>query len=110
MPIKEVSSTEFESQVIENSKAQPVVVDFWAPWCGPCHMITPIIEELDADYQGKIQFRKLNTDESPDVASRFNVMSIPTLILFKNGQVADTVIGVQSKAALRKKFDENLED
>jgi thioredoxin 1 len=110
MPIKDVKSDEFESQVIEGSKTQPVVVDFWAPWCGPCHMITPIIEELDSDYKGKIMFRKVNTDESPDIASRFNVMSIPTLILFKNGTVADTVIGVTSKAALKKKFDENLEE
>jgi len=110
MPIKDVKSDEFETQVIEGSKTQPVVVDFWAPWCGPCHMITPIIEELDSDYKGKIMFRKLNTDESPDIASRFNVMSIPTLILFKNGTVADTVIGVTSKAALKKKFDENLEE
>jgi thioredoxin 1 len=109
MTLKDVNSVEFDSQVIENSKTQPVVVDFWAPWCGPCHMITPIVEELENDYAGKVQFRKLNTDESPDIASRFNVMSIPTLILFKNGQVADTVIGVTSKAALKKKFDENLD-
>jgi len=110
MPIKDISSADFEAQVVESSKTQPVVVDFWAPWCGPCHMITPIIEELEKDYDGKIVFRKVNTDESPDVASRFNVMSIPTLIMFKNGQVADTVIGVTSKAALKKKFDENIDE
>ena len=110
MPIKDVSTAEFEAEVIESSKSRPVVVDFYAPWCGPCRMITPIIEELDTDYQGKIHFRKVNTDENPDLASRFNVMSIPTLLLFKNGQVADTVIGAPPKAALKKKFDENLEE
>ena len=101
---------DFNAEVLESSKNQPVVVDFWAPWCGPCQMITPIIEELDSDYDGKIIFRKLNTDENPDIASRFNVMSIPTLILFKNGNVSDQVVGVTSKAALKKKFDEHIGD
>lgn len=110
MAAKDINSADFDNEVVESSKTQPVVVDFWAPWCGPCHMIAPILEELDNEYQGKIAFRRLNTDESPDVASRYNVMSIPTLILFKDGAVADTVIGVTSKAALKKKFDEHLGD
>ena len=110
MAVNELASSDFESQAVEGSKSQPVVVDFWAPWCGPCHMISPIVEELDKEYQGKIVFYKVNTDENPDVASQHNVMSIPTLILFKNGAVADTVIGVTSKAALKKKFDEHLAD
>jgi thioredoxin 1 len=110
MPIKDITSAEFETQVIESSNTQPVVVDFWAPWCGPCQMITPIIEDLEKDYNGKIMFRKVNTDESPDIASRFNVMSIPTLIVFKGGQVVGTLVGVASKAALKKKFDENIDE
>ena len=108
MALKDIASAEFEQTIIEGSRTNPVVVDFWAPWCGPCHMISPMVEELDNEYKGKIIFFKLNTDESPDIASRFNVMSIPTLILFKDGEVADSVVGVTSKAALKKKFDEHL--
>lgn len=110
MAVNELASSDFESQAIEGSKSQPVVVDFWAPWCGPCHMISPIVEELDKEYEGKIAFYKVNTDENPDIASRYNVMSIPTLILFRDGTVADTAIGVTSKAALKKKLDEHLSD
>ena len=110
MAIKEIASSEFDREVVEGSKSRPVVVDFWAPWCGPCHMISPIVEELEGEYSGNIAFFKLNTDESPDIASRFNVMSIPTLILFKDGSVADTVVGVTSKASLKAKFDEHLPD
>ncbi|MFH1675389.1 MAG: thioredoxin [bacterium] len=110
MAIKEISSTDFESLVLQGSQNQPIVVDFWAPWCGPCHMITPIVEELQKDYDGKIIFFKVNTDENADVASKYNVMSIPTLLMFKAGDVADTVVGVTSKAALKKKFDEHIVD
>jgi thioredoxin 1 len=110
MAITETNSAGFKNDVLAASSNQPVVVDFWAPWCGPCRMITPIITELDNEYQGKIVFKKLNIDESGDVASQFNVMSIPTLILFRNGKVADTVVGVTSKAALKKKFDEHLSE
>jgi len=108
--VKEVSSANFESHVIEASKVRPVVVDFWAPWCGPCRMMAPIIEELDGDYQGGVEFCKVNTDENPDIAGRFNVMSIPTLILFKNGEVIDTFVGVTSKAVLKKRLDESIEE
>jgi thioredoxin 1 len=108
MALRELASNEFEREVIDGSRANPIVVDFWAPWCGPCHMISPIVEELDRDYRGTIGFFKVNTDECPDIASRYNVMSIPTLLLFKDGNVADTVVGVTSKAALKKKFDEHL--
>ncbi len=110
MAIKEVASAEFETEVITESNTHPVVVDFWAPWCGPCRMISPIIEELDNEYDGKMVFTKVNTDENQDIASRYNVMSIPTLILFKGGEVKDTVIGVKSKAALKKMFDEHIGD
>jgi thioredoxin 1 len=110
MAIKEVASAEFDTEVVAESNTRPVVVDFWAPWCGPCRMISPIIEELDNEYEGKMAFTKVNTDENQDIASRYNVMSIPTLILFKGGEVKDTVIGVKSKAALKKMFDEHIGD
>ncbi|HDS30754.1 MAG TPA: thioredoxin [Firmicutes bacterium] len=110
MAINETNSPGFKNDVLEASNKQPVVVDFWAPWCGPCRMISPIIAELDNEYQGEILFYKLNIDDNPDIASQFNVMSIPTLILFRNGKIADTVVGVTSKAALKKKFDDHLLD
>ena len=110
MAITEVSSEDFDREVVKGSKSKPSVVDFWAPWCGPCHMISPIVEELDGEYGGKIGFFKLNTDESPDIASRYNVMSIPTVMVFKDGEVADIVVGVTSKATLKAKFDEQLSE
>jgi len=110
MAIQDLTSANFDQEVIEGSKSNPVVIDFWAPWCGPCRMIHPIIEELDGEYAGQIKFYRLNTDESPDIASRYNVMSIPTLLLFKEGDVNDTIVGVMPKAALKKKFDEHLGD
>jgi len=108
MAVKEVASAEFEQEVINESNTRPVVVDLWAPWCGPCRMISPIVEELDNEYQGKIAFFKLNTDENQDIASRFNVMSIPTLLVFKNREVKEAIIGVKSKASLKKTFDEHI--
>jgi thioredoxin 1 len=110
MAINDVTSATFEQEVIAESSTRPVVVDFWAPWCGPCRMISPVIEELDGEYDGKIRFLKLNTDENQDIASRFNVMSIPTLIVFKGGNIGEMIIGVKSKAALKKSFDEHLAD
>ncbi len=108
MSINEVGSAEFEAQVLEASKAKPVIVDFWAPWCGPCRMITPIIEELDQEYAEKVIFFKLNIDEDPDIASQYNIMSIPTVIVYKDGEVAESITGVKSKAAFKSKFDEYL--
>jgi len=108
MAITEVASTEFDQLVLEGSKSRPIVVDFWAPWCGPCRMITPIIEELDKEYSGSIDFYKLNIDESQDIASRYNIMSIPTVIIYKDGSVGEAIAGVKSKAAFKAKFDEYL--
>jgi len=108
MAINEVVSADFDNDVLEASKSRPVVVDFWAPWCGPCRMITPIIEELDKEYEGNIVFIKLNIDESQDIASRYNIMSIPTLIIYKDGDVGEAIAGVKSKAAFKAKFDEYL--
>src|SRR5579875_3686866 len=77
--VQDVTDQPFESEVLKSE--QPVLVDFWAPWCGPCRMVAPIVKELAGEYEGKVQFRKLNTDENPQVAARFNIRSIPTLLL-----------------------------
>ena len=81
------------------------MVDFWAPWCGPCRMIAPIVEELAEDYDGKAKICKVNTDEEQDIAVKFGIRSIPTIMFFKNGEMVDQVVGAQSKQALAEKID-----
>ncbi|SFV49799.1 Thioredoxin [hydrothermal vent metagenome] len=82
-----------------------VLVDFWAPWCGPCRMIAPVIEELAEEYDGKAKICKVNTDEEQDIAVKFGIRSIPTLIFMKDGQVVDQIVGAQSKQVLAEKLD-----
>lgn len=96
----------WEEEVVNSSI--PVLVDFWAPWCGPCRIIAPIVEELAKEYEGKIKVGKLNTDENPQVSMRYGIRAIPTLILFKNGEIADTRIGVQPKEALRQMLSSHV--
>ncbi len=84
------------------------LVDFWAPWCGPCHIFGPTIEELAEEYKGKIKIGKMNVDENPKTAEKYQVMSIPTVIIFKGGQIVDQLIGVQPKAILKEKLDKLL--
>lgn len=85
-----------------------VMVDFWATWCSPCKLISPIVEELAKEYEGKIKFFKLNTDENPDIASRYKIRGIPTLMFFKNGQIVDQIVGVVPKTQLKAKLDSLL--
>jgi thioredoxin 1 len=102
----EVTDKEFRSEVLESEL--PVLVDFWAAWCGPCKMVAPIIEELAGDYEGRLKVRKLNVDDNHGTAQEFGIMSIPTLILFKNGKPAQRLVGAMPKAELIKQIDQVL--
>jgi thioredoxin 1 len=101
--VVDVSDQTFESEVIKSSL--PVLLDLWAPWCGPCRMVVPVIESLEAKYDGKIKFCRLNVDENPQTAAKYRIMSIPTLMFFKNGEVANTVIGAVPERVLQPKID-----
>ncbi len=103
---KEINDATFEKEVLKSDL--PVLVDFWAPWCGPCRMVAPIIEKLSSKYSGKINTYKLNVDESPRTASKYNVMSIPTMIFYKGGKPVDTVIGAMPETVLQQKIDDLL--
>ncbi len=101
--VTDVSDQTFESEVIKSN--QPVLLDLWAPWCGPCRMVAPVIDKLAEKYNGKMKFCRLNVDENPQTAAKYRIMSIPTLMFFKNGQVADTVIGAVPERTLQPKID-----
>jgi thioredoxin 1 len=101
--VLDVSDQTFDSEVIKSSL--PVLLDLWAPWCGPCRMVAPVIEGLETKYDGKVKFCRLNVDENPQTAAKYRIMSIPTLMFFKNGEVADTVIGAVPERVLQPKLD-----
>jgi thioredoxin 1 len=96
--ITQLTASTFDEVV--GSASEPLIVDFWAEWCGPCKMIAPILDEIATEHEGKLQVAKLNVDDAPDVARRFEVMSIPTLLVFRDGQVAKRVIGAKGKTQL----------
>ncbi len=104
--IKHVSDASFQADVL-NAPA-PVLVDFWAEWCGPCKMIAPILDEVAGTYQGKLQVAKVNVDENSEVPAKFGIRGIPTLMLFKGGQLAATKLGAMSKAQLTAFIDQQL--
>jgi len=94
----ELTEQDFDEKVL--SSGQPVLVDFWAEWCGPCHMIAPAIKEIAAEYKGKVMVGKLNVDQHPGIAARYGIRSIPSILLFKDGQVSDQLVGAIPKAKI----------
>jgi thioredoxin 1 len=101
--VSEFNDETFDSEVLQAS--EPVLVDFWAPWCGPCRQITPMIEELAAENEGSVKIGKVNVDDSPNTAGTYRVSSIPTLIVFKSGEMVQTFVGVQPKSRLQEALD-----
>lgn len=101
-----VTSQTWDSEVLQSKGI--VMVDFWAVWCGPCRMIAPTVEELAKEYEGKIKVAKLNTDENPDIASRYKIMGIPTIMFFKDGEKVDQIVGAVPKPQLKAKIDSLL--
>jgi thioredoxin len=103
---KHVDDATFQNTVLESEL--PVIVDFWAPWCGPCKMMAPVLEELSKEYDGKVQFAKLNTDENYDSATQFGIQSIPTLVIFQGGKEVHRLIGFAPKPQLKRQIDRAL--
>ena len=104
--IKHVSDASFEADVLQS--AQPVLVDYWAEWCGPCKMIAPILDEVATAYSGKLQIAKMNVDENRDIPAKFGIRGIPTLMLFKDGQLAATKVGAMTKSQMTAFVDQHL--
>jgi thioredoxin 1 len=101
---KEISDANFEQEVLQSNI--PVMVDFWAPWCGPCRALSPVIDELASEFQGKIKIVKLNTDDNPQSAVNYRINSIPNMIIFKSGKPVDQIIGAVDKARIKDKLSQ----
>lgn len=99
----EFNEANFETEVLQS--ADPVLVDFWAPWCGPCRQLAPVIDQLSKEYESGAKVGKVNTDESPNLARKYGIQSIPTVMVFKDGQVVSQLMGVQPKAKLQEAID-----
>ena len=102
--VNELTDANFEAEVLKSS--EPVLVDFWAPWCGPCRMIGPVVEELASENGDSVRIGKINIDDNPDTAAGYGVSSIPTLMIFKGGEVVDRFVGVQQKTRLQEALDQ----
>jgi thioredoxin 1 len=105
--LKELTDQNFESEVVQSSL--PVIVDFWAQWCGPCKMLTPILEKIAPDYQERLVIGKLDVDNNPDSASKYGINSIPTMLFFKGGKIAEQQVGLLAEKPLRAKIEEFLQ-
>ena len=97
------SDASFDAEVLKADK--PVLVDFWAPWCGPCRMLAPVVDEISKEFDGKVKVGKLNTDDNAQVATRYRISAIPTLLFFKAGKVVDQLVGVHPKPEIKKRID-----
>lgn len=104
--VTEVKEADFKEVVLDSDV--PVLVDFWAPWCGPCRMVAPVVEEIAQQYEGKVKVVKLNTDENPQIASQYGIRSIPTLMIFKDGEKQETVVGAVPKTTLSNALEKHL--
>lgn len=106
--LQAVTEANFQAEVIEASKNQPVMVDFWADWCRPCHMLTPTVEQIARENAGKLKVVKVNVDENQSAAGKFNIRGIPTLLVFKGGQVADQIVGAVPKEQIEKVIQKHI--